>query len=280
MNPATVYEVVTDRIISKLESGVVPWRRPWSTLGACQNLVTKNDYQGINAWTTAISGFSSPFFLTYKQAKALGGHVKAGEKGLPILFFGKYEKESPESESPESFLVARYYTVFNIEQCEGIEAPQAESPRTFIPIESAQSIVQGMPQAPRIQHAESKAYYSPHLDFVNMPRPESFITPEDYYSTLFHELGHSTGHETRLKRESLTKIAAFGSHEYSKEELVAEFTAAFLCNASGITNTLDNSAAYLAGWLKVLKNDRRLLVSAASQAQKSSDFILNKKPTT
>lgn len=279
------YEVVTDRIIEKLQAGTVPWRQTWEAgqagIGEHRSLVSGKRYRGINTLLTASQGFASPYWLTFKQALELGGSVRKGEKGTPIVFVGRVTRESESDDSkPESFSFLRYYTVFNAEQCDGIEYPKAEvTPREFSPIEAAQRIAEAMPQRPRLEHAQQRAYYSPFLDYVNMPKPETFSSPEAYYSTLFHELGHSTGHESRLKRESLQKVAGFGTHEYSKEELVAEMTAAFLCHESGIADpTIDNTASYIASWLKVLRNYSKLIVSAAAQAQKAADFILDRKP--
>lgn len=280
----TAYQVITDRIIQKLETGTVPWRKTWAETesgpGDHRSLASGKAYRGINSLITACSGFSAPYWVTYKQALERGGQVKKGEKGTPIVFLGQGKRQVEGKEKDETFRFLRYYTVFNVEQCEGLEYPKTEPKvREFTPIESAQRIADNMPLRPKLQHVKQQAYYSPFLDYVNMPRPESFTSPEEYYSTLFHELGHSTGHESRLKRESLQKVAGFGTHEYSKEELVAEMTAAFLCYESGIIDpTIDNSAAYISNWLKVLRNDPKFVVSAAAQAQKAADFILDRKP--
>ncbi len=280
-----VYQVVTDRMIERLQAGVVPWRKTWaqgSGLGECKSLVSQSAYRGVNAFTTALAGYSSPWFLTFKQAQELGATVKAGEKGLPIVFWGKLEREGKEGADPERIPFIRYYTVFNVEQCEGLRVKESLLYPTkriqFEPIAACESIRDGMPMAPRIQHVDSSAYYSPRLDYVNMPARESFDSPEAYYATLFHELGHSTGHENRLKRKTLKDINRFGDHAYSQGELVAEMTAAFLCAKVGISPaTEENSAAYLAAWIKKLREEPRILIQSAAQAQKAADFILNIK---
>jgi antirestriction protein ArdC len=281
-----VYEVVTDRIIDQLNKGVVPWRKPWNTnsgLGQCKNLCSLKPYRGINAFMTALSGYNSPYWLTYNQAKELGANVRAGEKGIPITYFMKLEIEDMKTGEDKEIPLMRYYTVFNVEQIDNLKLkPEFLFPgvktNEFTPIESCEKIVELMPQKPRIEHDKSQAYYVPSLDYINMPKKELFTSPEEYYSTLFHELTHSTGHESRLKRRDADKVAAFGTAVYSKEELVAEMGSAFLCAKAGIENsTVNNSAAYIASWLKVLKSDSKLLISAASQAQKSSDFILGAK---
>src|SRR5262249_423924 len=180
----------------------------------------------------------------------------------------------------------RYYSVFNVAQCEGIEAhvptlPGA-SPRAHKPIEAAERIVANMPKRPEIRQGLEKAFYSPSGDFVGMPAPEQFRSGEDYYSVLFHELTHSTGHESRLARKGVSgtdgQWSAFGSNPYAKEELVAEMGAAFLCGQAGVVEgTLDNSGAYMAGWLSRVKDDPKLVVQAAAQAQKAADYILAAK---
>ena len=176
----------------------------------------------------------------------------------------------------------RYYSVFNVEQCEGLKMPVEntdDAPLEFNPIEAAEAIVNGYEGKPTIKETEkARAYYSPGLDYIHMPKRETFHSVEEFYSTLFHELTHSTGHENRLKREGIIGMHYFGDAVYSREELVAEFGAAFLCGHAGIENvTLDNSAAYIQSWLKVLKNNKQWLVIAAAQAQKAAEHVLGIK---
>lgn len=170
----------------------------------------------------------------------------------------------------------RYYSVFNLEQCEGIKAPEPqETINNFNPIDKAEEIIANMPLLPEIKYGGNRAYYSPSLDYVQLPYQHTFDSAEEYYSTEFHELTHVTGHSKRVGRKSILEPSYFGSHEYSKEELVAEMGAAFLCGHCGIEQkTIRNSAAYIQGWLKELKNDRTLLIHAAAQAQKSTDYII------
>jgi antirestriction protein ArdC len=183
-----------------------------------------------------------------------------------------------EATGKRSVPMLRYYSVFNVAQCDGVTAPAIEgTDRAHSPIETAEQIVAAMPKRPEIRHGLDRAFYSPAVDSVGMPSPERFETPENYYSVLFHELTHSTGHESRLNRKGVSgsESAGFGSQSYSKEELVAEMGAAFLCGRAGIVErTIDNSAAYVASWLERLKDDARLIVLAAAQAQKAADFIL------
>jgi len=274
-----VYAIITDTIIKKLQEGIVPWHMPWSAERP-KNLISGKPYRGINVFLLGSLGYMSPYWLTFKQAQSLGGHVNKGEKSVPVIFWKTYSKmetnDNGDHEEKSRF-VLRYYRVFNIEQCTlpPEEVPQEDpTARTFDPIPKAESVVAAMPNAPAITHQSQRACYSPLLDVVNMPRPESFDTPENYYSTLFHELTHSTGHESRLNRKGITDPVRFGSHSYSKEELVAEMGAAFLSGHCGIEDRiLDNSAAYINGWLGRLKSDPKLVVMAAAKAQKSSDYI-------
>jgi len=279
-----VYEIITETIIKKLEEGTIPWHMPWSADGP-QNLISDKPYRGINIFLLGSLGYMSPYWLTFKQAQSLGGHVNKGEKGTPVVFWKTYSKmeTDPDSQKTEkkSRFVLRYYSVFNIEQCNlpAEEVPQADpTTKEFDPIPKAETVVEAMPNAPAITHQSQRACYSPLLDVVNMPQPESFDTPENYYSTLFHELTHSTGHESRLNRKGIIDPVRFGSHSYSKEELVAEMGAAFLSGHCGIEDRiLDNSAAYINGWLGRLRNDSKLVVMAAAKAQKASDYILGVK---
>ncbi len=270
---ASVYEIVTSRILAQLERGVVLWRKPWRTLPPA-NLISKKPYRGINVFLLALAGYGSQYWLTYRQAQALGGNVRRGEHGSKIVFwkFDTYETETADGESEErksAFL--RYYTVFNLEQTEGLKALLA-LPAAF-PIESAEAILKGMQNPPAFEQ-DAQAAYLPSRDVVTMPSRTAFDSQAEYYSTLFHELTHSTGHAKRLAREGFDTPQKFGSESYSREELIAEMGSAMLCGIAGIEqSTLANSAAYLKTWIERLKSDSRLVVSAASAAQKAADYI-------
>ena len=268
-----VYEIITEKIIDQLESGSVPWVKPWIGGEPPKNYISKKPYRGINPFLLACQGYASPFWLSFKQAQAAGGTVKKGEKGSMVVFWKMFEgSELDKSGKPKMIPMLRYYTVFNTDQCEGLTVDLPTTGEEFQPIDKAESIVDGMQNKPVIRHAEPRAYYRPSTDLVNMPRKELFESAEGYYSTLFHELGHSTGHKSRLERKDFAE-AAFGSETYSKEELIAEFTSAFLCGISGIEKEIKNQAAYIQGWLKVLKSDCKMAVLAAAQAQKAADYI-------
>lgn len=290
----TVYEIITDQILNQLEQGTVPWRKPWNHTGNVEfdwpkNLASKRPYSGINVFMLSCSPFSSPFWLTFKQAAALGGNIKKGEKGYPVIFW-KIQKKSTRNANGEkeelTLPILRYYTVFNIDQCENIDlakiptCPAELEEIEFSPIEAAQAIIDNMKHKPQINHYNNsdRACYSPTFDQIKMPAPEQFPQPEHYYSAIFHELSHSTGHSKRLNRKEITESSFYGSHDYSKEELVAEFSAAFLCGISGIEkNTLENSAAYIKGWSTKLRSNPKWAVHAAAAAQKSADMIQNIK---
>jgi antirestriction protein ArdC len=276
-----IYELITKEIITELGKGSVPWDRPW-TFGKHRNLRSKKHYRGINQFLlnhrAAQNGFTSQWWMSYKQGKALGGQVRKGEKGQRIIFWNWTEKEI-ENENGETekkrYAFLRYYTVFNLNQVDNIEALPEEK-RTFTPLEQAENIVDNMLNPPALIHAkQDRACYSPLRDSVTMPLREQFKSESGYYSVLFHELGHSTGHESRLNRPSVVDGSYFGTEKYSKEELLAEMTAAFLMGDCGmIQETRHNSAAYIQSWLKVLKNDNKFVVQAASTAQKAADYIL------
>jgi antirestriction protein ArdC len=268
-----VYSIVTEQILKQLESGVAPWHKPWTTQ-IPMNHVSGRQYRGINVFLLSSSGHGSPYFLTYKQATERGGHVRKGEHGTKIVFWkiGTRETEDADGDTIErKSILLRYYTVFNVEQCEGIASP--DSIRTVNPIEECERIVRQMPNPPAMEQ-DGRAWYRPSTDTVGMPSRNAFNSAEEYYSTLFHELTHSTGHTKRVGRDGIEKLNTFGSESYSKEELIAEMGAAMLCGVAGIERkTLSNSASYLKSWINALKSDARMVVNAASQAQKAADYI-------
>ena len=277
----SVYEIITEKIIKQLDSGVAPWRKPWTSQTPA-NLITQKEYRGLNVFTLASQGYPSRFWLTFNQATKLGGRIRKGEKSSPIIFWNLSDEQETttadgRSESAHHFLL-RYYSVFNFAQTEGIDIPASllQETRTNNSIETCEQIVTNMPNPPAFQQSD-KAWYSPSSDVVGMPARGLFHSSEEFYATEFHELAHSTGHPQRLHRDNFDNPAHFGSESYSKEELIAEMTAAMLCGIAGIEQkTLENSAAYLKTWIERLKSDSRLLVSAASQAQKAADFIQGK----
>ena len=273
------YDRITERIVSLLEQGTVPWHKPWQVkTGMPRNLITQKPYRGINTFLLMCQGYESPNWLTFRQAMQLGGNVKKGEKSCPVVFWKPMEVKDEQSGKVEKIPFLRLYHVFNITQCEGLKNVPKADESVFAPTAPGE-IVAGMPQPPVLKHGMTKAYYSPSQDIVGMPEKKHFETEDAYHATLFHELVHSTGHDSRLKRQSITERNGYGSDPYCKEELIAELGSAFLCGHSGIVErTIDSSAAYLDNWLTQLKRDRTLIVYAAAQAQKAADFILGRKP--
>ena len=276
-----VYEIVTEQIIRQLEQGVAPWHKPWRTEAPC-NLVSGKAYRGINPFLLGSQGYGSRYWLTFNQANKLGGHIRKGEKSSIVTFWHVGEEKTirdtdGNTRKSKPFLL-RYYHVFNIEQTEGIADKLGlgnATPRVAS-IEQCEAIVKRMPNPPEIQQ-DARACYRPSTDTVGMPSKPLFNSSEEYYSTLFHELTHSTGHASRVGREGIEQLNTFGSESYSKEELVAEMGAAMLCGLMGLApQTLGNSAAYLQSWLGALKSDSRMVVTAASAAQKAVDYILGK----
>ena len=286
-----VYAAITRRIMDALAQGVVPWQWPWDAQqGRPRNLVTDKPYRGINLWLLVMAG-GSPFWLTYKQAQRIGGQVRKGEHGIEVVVWKWVTKtvkpteaaagEPAEPGRTKRYAMLRSYTVFNAMQCE-LPADWRERAEIAAPalaeadkIQACEQIVATMPHRPEIVHAGVTAMYQPGPDRVTMPAPQRFAVPARYYSTLFHELTHATGHPRRLDRATLVDMVSFGDTNYSKEELCAEMGAVYLCGVAGIENrTCDQSAAYIQGWLRTLQDDTKLLIGAAAQAQRAVDFIL------
>jgi antirestriction protein ArdC len=270
-----VAEIVTEKIVALLEQGNIPWRKPW-TGSAPANLISKKEYRGINIFLLEGSSFKSKWWLTVRQAVQLGGRIKYEEIKKPTLaIFWKMldRKEVREDGSKDTRKIPflRYYNLFNLEQTEGIDPKHipVEVKREHKPIAEAEEVIRDYADKPPIKHGGNAACYSPSLDEINMPHPENFKSGEGYYSTLFHECTHSTRHEKRLNRDR----AAEGP--YAEEELVAEMGSAFLAGECGFESVEqpENSAAYIASWLRALNNDKSLVVRAASRAQKAVDYI-------
>ena len=277
---ANVYEIVTEKIVKQLEAGIAPWRKPWKAEAPC-NLVSGKAYRGINPFLLAPQGYGSRYWLTYNQAMKLGGNVRKGEKSSIVTFWNigeeKLIRDSNGNERKSKPILLKYFNVFNLEQTEGIAEKLGigkSSPR--VPdIQACERIIADMPNKPALaQHVQ--ASYRPSTDTVSMPARSAFSSIESFYSTYFHELTHSTGHASRVGRDGIQHVEQFGSESYSKEELIAELGAAMLCGVTGIIPaTLDNSTAYLQSWIRVLKGDSKLIVQAASAAQKAADYIRN-----
>lgn len=286
----SVYELVTARIIAQLESGVIPWRQPWRL---ASNLISGKPYRGVNRLLLGgCDKYTSPYWLTFKQALDLGGHVRKGEKGSIVVFWKVDEKHSNgadqdqdqdaggQDETPRTRrrFVLRYYYVFNLDQCEDIPADKIPPAPAGADVDQAAEGIAARyldNGGPKLVHGGARACYSPIEDRVQMPARASFAGTAEYYSVLFHELTHSTGHASRLDRPEVCQLAAFGGDDYAAEELTAEMGAAMLCGVAGVEPPAvqDQQAAYIQSWLKALRNDPRAVVVAASRAQHAADYI-------
>lgn len=279
----SVYEIVTNKIVEALEKGVIPWQKPWNgRQHAPRSASTGKPYRGVNAFLLALQanamGYDSPYWLTYKQAQSLGGNVRKGEKSTLVVFYKTWETKDKDTGEDVKIPVLRYFNVFHASQCDGLPekfyvVPDADG-HEFTPIQNCENVVAGYADPPAIEHGGTSAFYKPSADTVRMPVAEKFQNSEAYYTTLFHELAHSTGHCSRLDRKGIANVAAFGSESHGREELIAEMGAAFLCGHCGIESTMQNSASYVQGWLKAIKQDSRLVVQSAGAAQKAADWIL------
>ena len=271
MHIAALYESVTKRIIADLENGVASWVKPWSGggVGALPtNAATGRGYNGINIpilWHAALSeGYSSQGWMTFKQAQGLGATVRAGEKGTHVVFTKKLTVKKEDEEKQVAML--RAYTVFNIAQIDGLEVDAPVVP-DISPHEATEAFISATKAD--IRHGGGRACFVPSQDFIALPPKSSFINVESYYATSLHELGHWSGHKTRLDRDLSGR---FGGEAYAAEELVAELNAAFLCAHLGIPGELRHSE-YLGHWLTLLKGDSRAIFTASSKASQAANFL-------
>ena len=277
-----VYQMVTDRIIAELEKGSIPWKRPWTGVNTgAYNRISNKPYSLLNQILLGRDGE----WATFKQWTDLGGHIRKGEKSSFVVFWKiqPYEDINADGEKVvKQIPLLRYYNVFHISQVDGVEPKSKPELKEVEPIEAVETIKESYKEREHIQIIETvtnKAFYSPALDYINVPCKEQYQNANEFYSTLFHEMVHSTGHKTRLDRFANDEMVAFGSESYSKEELVAELGSAMLLNQIGIETpqTFKNSAAYIQNWLQVLRNDNKFIVSAASKAEKAVNFILGEQ---
>jgi antirestriction protein ArdC len=275
-----IQEMVTDRIIQKLESGCIPWIKPWENWNSI-NYVTRKPYQGINTVMLDRGGE----YLTFNQIKKLEGKLKKGSKGTPVVFYKiltKTEQDNNGKDVEKNIPLLRYSTVFHIDDCIGIESKLPAMTGEFVPDEKAQKIVDTYTKRESIKvinKSLNRAYYSPSEDLINMPKKIQFKSTEEYYSTMFHEMVHSTGNTKRLNRHNdELKLASKSKVDYSKEELVAEIGSGMLCGYCNMfEHTLENTAAYCKSWLQVLKDDTSFIISASSKAGKAFNFIIEEQ---
>lgn len=276
------YDVVTEKILERLASGVIPWRKSWRT-ALPKSYGSKKEYRGINIFLLSCDGFTSRYWISYKEAERLGGHVKKGERGTPVIYWHwRTEQEiakliaSGKTTDPAP-CIPFVSTVFNLDQVEGINRPEDDvTLTTQNASDRAEAVYNQMVGKPRlVQGVTARPAYSSQFDTVTMPFTQQFHTSDHYYATLFHELIHATGHSSRLARFGNAKHQQFDDVAYSYEELIAEFGSAFLCGVTGIeSNTiLDDAAGYINEWSKVFRSDKTILLKAASAAQKAVDHI-------
>jgi len=291
-NREDIYTRITNQIVTALEQGIKPWTQPWNAAhaaGPVSRPLRHNGkpYSGINIltlWASSMEGhFGAPIWMTFKQARELGGHVRKGEKGSPVVYANTLTRtetdEKTGEEIDQTIPFMKGYTVFNIEQIEGLPA------HYYAPAKSQLNPDQRIDAADAfftdtgadIRHGGSSAYYCPPEDYVQMPVFESFRDAESYYATLAHECTHWTRHKNRLDRDFGRK--RFGDEGYAREELVAELGAAFLCADLGLTlDDREDHAAYIGSWLKVLKDDKRAIFTAAAHAQRATDYLHGLQP--
>ena len=286
----TVYERVTQQVIELLSQGVVPWQKGWDAhVGPPRNGVSGRHYRGFNVFVLSLAGFESPYWFTPRQVNGLDAHIRKGERVRWVQFFKPWAPakgsggDEEEAARRKGYLIVRAYRLVNLDQCAGPgmerfrDAHREDEPvrHDNARIAACENIVDGMPGRPALRFGGNRACYRLHSDAVELPRLDAFVSSEEFYSTVFHELTHSTGHPDRLNRKTLVDGTPFRSPTYSREELVAEMGAAFLCATAGIADpTLQNSAAYIDGWLACLRSDPKALIVAGAQAQKAADYVL------
>ena len=269
-----IYAVITDRMVKEMEAGVIPWRKPWMAAGKAISHTTGKPYSLLNQMLLGKAGE----WLTFKQVQQEGGSVRKGEKASMVVFWKWIDKEDEETGEIQQVPFLRYYSVFHIDQCEGITAKHMQAnPNPAEANETAEAIIAEYVkrEGVTLEHQEGDAaFYQPAFDRIVVPMMKQFSEQSEYYSTIYHEMVHSTGHMKRLAR--LDATANFGGEEYSKEELVAEIGSAALVHHAGLetAGSFRNSTAYIQNWLQALKNDKRFIVSAAGKADKAVSFIL------
>jgi len=276
-----IYDIITEKILVKLEQGIIPWKRTWTSQFP-RNFVNDYPYRGINILLLGLQEFESHYWLSFKQCKDLGGSVKKDEHATMVVFWKPLirisENELDEVNADLSFML-RYYYVFNVQQCnlpnEALNKRKLISSNPKL-LESEQ-VIQQYPKPPAIVHNNfiPNPRYLPRIDRVEIQSINNFNTSDDYYASLYHELAHSTGSKERLNRKGIVDKIEFGTENYTKEELIAEISASFLCSYTGIEKTFSNQISYIQNWLTALSNDKRMIIIAASQAQKATEYILN-----
>lgn len=288
---ANLYDEITDRIIAELEAGRLPWVQPWGSTGVAaplampRNAATSRCYSGINVlilWGAVVArGHASQSWLTFRQALSLGGNVRKGERGVTVVYAdrfvpdGEKQRARETGEDAQAVPFLKRFTVFNIDQCEGLAEDLVPTPAPVpegLILPEVEALIRASGADLRL--GGDKAFYAPGPDYVQVPRPEAYFEPINWHRTALHELGHWSGHPSRLGRDL---SGGFGSKKYAQEELVAELCAAFACASLGVAPTVRH-ADYIGSWLEVLREDNRAVVRAASAASKAADYLLAFRP--
>jgi len=291
MTADKIRKLVTDTIVAALEAGTNPWQRPWTgTAGSAMphNCITGHEYRGINVpylWVVQdAKGYSTAQWLTFKQCKKAGGHVRKGEKSTMVVFtkpiFIKDDNDPGNEEKKRKIFMLRTFPVFNIEQTEDAKLPKREQPMEEDDIVPADELIidntlSFMKDAgATVKFNGGRAFYAPTTDHIEVPKPERFKSAEGFAATGLHELVHWTGHKDRLARVGITGFTSFGSEDYAFEELVAEIGAAMLCNIHGVSSEMPNHASYVQSWIKALKNDHSLIFKASRLSAFAVEFLI------
>lgn len=284
--------MITDQIIESLSKGVIPWKKPWSSFPA-QNYVSGTVYTGINALLLNMLGYDKPYFLTYKQAQSIGGQVKRGAKSHIVtrVVSSIYDKQTNKRVSADEAKQRdddslnfsqhlKHFRVFHYSDVEGVDFKIPEGLKLTSSdqerLKRGMQIFEEMENPPQLVTSGNRAYYVPAADYINMPNINAFESTESFLSVFYHELTHSSGHKSRLNREGITVDHNYSDKIYSREELIAEIGSAYLMHSQGFSTekTMTNHTGYIQGWLKVLKNDPKMIVKAATHAQRSTNYIL------
>lgn len=264
MNRKEIYQHITDKIIEQLKKGTIPWRKPWRQ-GLPSNYITRRPYNGINRLSLLCNDYPSPYYLTYLQIKQLGGRILKNQKGHLIVFWKVINITNEEDEHVDEFPLLRYTYVFNLSQTD-LYKPDENDLDTILECEQLLSSVQPVPD---IRHNTSECFYDKRNDYISIPPMSQFKSREEYYSSLFHELVHWTGHQSRLNRQNL---------DYATEELVAELGSSYLCAVTGISKVvINNQTAYINDWLRLLWSDNLRLLSISGLSQDAADFIIQQR---
>lgn len=272
--PRNLYSEVTARILSQLEAGTPPWVKEWKSIGRGNmpiNAMTKRPYSGCNVIMLWMAGYPTNRYLTFKQALEAGGSVRKGEHGTKVYFVSTFDSKQDDDVDPRKVHFLKEYTVFNIAQCDGLPESLLTGEATAINQSERDAEAQDFIKVTGADFREGhgEAYYAGGADFISIPHFDAFKDSDCFYATSFHELGHWTGHKSRLDRDLRNR---FGSREYAAEELVAELTSAFLCAEFGF-NKEQRNASYIANWIELLKHDERAFMTAASKASKAAEYL-------